>query len=154
MAIIFVTGLSGVGTSSALERLAEQGYHTVDTDYGYVKKVNNGEGEEWIWDEDKITALLEKHKQSHLFISGCCSNQGKFYKHFDHVVLLKAELSVMLHRIDTRTSNHYGKSPEERAEVINSHETVLPLLEKSSDMIIDTTDTGIDAVCEQLKELL
>jgi broad-specificity NMP kinase len=154
MPIIFVTGLSGVGTSSALEQLEKQGYNVVDTDYGYVKEIKSGDYYERIWDEEKIIQLIEKYEQSHLFISGCYSNQGKFYKHFDHVVLLKADLDIMLDRIDKRTSNNYGKSPQQRAEVIDSYENVLPLLEKRSDIIIDSTNNGIDVVCSILKALL
>jgi broad-specificity NMP kinase len=154
MAIIFVTGLSGVGTSSALEQLEKEGYNVVDTDYGYIKIVKNGEKEERVWDEEKIYHLIEKYKKSHLFISGCYSNQGKFYKYFDYVVLLKADLTIMMERINNRTSHNYGKSSEERAEVIDSYENVLPLLEKSSDIIIDTKQNGIDEVCRRLKKLL
>jgi broad-specificity NMP kinase len=154
MAIIFITGLSGVGTSSALEQLGKEGYNVVDTDYGYVKLVINEGVEERVWNEEKITQLLEQYKQSHLFISGCYSNQGKFYKHFDYVVLLKANLNVMLDRINKRTTHNYGKSPEERLEVLDSFENVLPLLEKGSDIIIDTTHNGINEVCRKLKELL
>ncbi|HEX5563914.1 MAG TPA: AAA family ATPase [Sporosarcina sp.] len=154
MTVIFVTGLSGVGTSSALEQLKKEGYNAVDTDYGYIKVIKNGGNEERLLDEEKITQLLEDNKQSHLIISGCYANQGKFYKHFNYVVLLKADLNVMLDRINNRTSNNYGKSPEERQEVIGSFENVLPLLEESSDIIIDTTHHGIAEVCRQLKELL
>ncbi len=154
MAIIFVTGLSGVGTSSALEQLKRDGYNVVDTDYGYVKEVKIGEIVERVWDEDKIIGVLEMHKNSHLFISGCYSNQGKFYENFDHVVLLKAELRVMLDRIDKRISNNYGKSPEEKAEVIDSYHNVLPLLERRSDIIIDTTSNSVDVVCRLLKSLV
>jgi broad-specificity NMP kinase len=153
MTVIFVTGLSGVGKSSALEQLKIEGYNVVDTDYGYTKVITNGGIEERILDEEKITQLLEEYKQSHLIISGCYANQGKFYKHFNHVVLLKADLYVMLDRINNRTSNNYGKSLEERQEVIDSFENVLPLLEKSSDIIIDTTHNGMEEVCSQLKEL-
>lgn len=154
MAIIFVTGLSGVGTSSALKQLEAEGYTTADTDYGYVKLVHNGEELERVWDEEKIASLIEKYRDSHLFISGCYSNQGKFYKHFHRAVLLKADLETMLERVAKRTNNPYGKSPEERAEIVDSYENVLPLLEKSADVIIDTTHTSLEAVCQQLKELL
>lgn len=154
MAVIFVTGLSGVGTSSALEQLAQEGFNAVDTDYGYVKVIDNGSAMERVWDEEKISSLIHNHRHSHLFISGCYSNQGKFYEHFHRVVLLKADINTMLERIERRTTNPYGKSPEERAEVIDSYENVLPLLEKSSDIIIDTTHTSVEAVCRQLKELL
>lgn len=154
MAVIFVTGLSGVGTSSALQQLEADGFNVVDTDYGYVKVIKDEEVEERVWDEEKISKLLEQYNESHLFISGCYSNQGKFYDRFDCVVLMKAELNVMLDRINKRTSNNYGKSQKERAEVIDSYENVLPFLEKSSDIIIDTTHTEIDEVCRRLRELL
>ncbi|MDV2884652.1 AAA family ATPase [Alkalihalophilus pseudofirmus] len=154
MAIIFITGLSGVGKSSALVQLEKEGYNVVDTDNGYVKSIRNEGGEERIWDAEKITHVLEQYKQSHLFISGCYSNQGKFYHYFDYVVLLKADLDVMLDRINKRTSHDYGKSPEERAEVLDSYENVLPMLEKRSDITIDTTNNGINEVCRRLKELL
>jgi len=154
MTVVFVTGLSGVGTSSVLEELEKQGYNVVDTDYGYVKKIRNGEVEERVWNEEKIAHLLERYKHSHLFISGCYSNQGKFYSNFDYVVLLKADLNVMLDRINSRTSHDYGKCPEEREEVIDSYNNVLPLLEKSSDIIIDTTHNGVDVVTKLLNKLL
>lgn len=155
MAIIFVTGLSGVGKSSTLENLKKQGYNVVDTDYGYVKEITNNVGhKERVWDEDKISNLITEYKQSHLVISGCCSNQGKFYKKFEHVVLLKSDLPVMLDRIDKRTSHSYGKNPQERAEVIDSYENVLPLLEKRSDIIIDTTNNSVEVVCKLLKGLI
>lgn len=154
MAIIFVTGLSGVGKSSVLEQLEKQGYNVVDTDYGYIKETKHGEIEETVWDEEKVTQLLEKYKHTHLFIFGIYSNQGKFYKHFDYVVLLKVQLNEMLDRLNKRTSNNYGKSPIEREKVIDSYENVLPLLEKSSDIIIDTTYCSIDVVCNRLKELV
>ncbi|MCP3033051.1 AAA family ATPase [Halobacillus sp. A1] len=154
MSIIFVTGLSGVGKSSALEQLAMEGYNVVDTDYGYLKIEKNGAAEEKVWDEEKIAQLMEKYKNSHLFISGCYSNQGKFYNQFDCVVLLKADLEIMMDRINNRTSHNYGKSADERDEVIDSFKNVLPLLVKSSDVTIDTSYCEIDVVCKRLKELL
>jgi len=118
MAIIFITGLSGVGKSTVLEQLGREGYHVVDTDYNYVRAIKNGATTERVWDEEKIINLIKRSKQSHLFISGCYSNQSKFYRHFKHVVLLKAELDVMLERVTKRTTNSYGKSAEEMAEII------------------------------------
>jgi broad-specificity NMP kinase len=134
--------------------LAGQGFNVADTDYGYVKRIRNGEFEERVWDEEKIAQLLKNYEDSHLFLSGCYSNQGKFYDYFNHVVLLKADLDVMHERIANRTNNNYGKSSEEWAEILDNYENVLPLLEKSSDIIIDTTNVDIDEVCTRLKELL
>lgn len=155
MPIIYLTGLSGVGKTSALNHLQKLGYKTVDTDYGgYIKETPTDAGIERVLDEEKLELLITNSQQAPLFISGCYDNQGKFYKDFDVVVLLTANLDVMLERIDQRVSSNYGKSPEERAEVLENYQNVLPLLEKSSDVIIDTTHQDSEQVCKQLIALL
>lgn len=155
MTIIYITGLSGVGTTSALDELNYRGYRTIDTDYGdYVEEVVTGTEKAHFLNENKMKQLVESSGEEHLFISGCCDNQGKFYKDFDVVVLLKADLSTMLERIEARTTNQYGKTPEQRQEILENHSAVLPLLEKSSDVIIDTTNLSIPEVVNQLEALL
>ncbi|MGP4108199.1 AAA family ATPase [Virgibacillus sp. L01] len=154
MTLVFITGLSGVGKSYTLERLEEQGYKTVDTDYGYITNIKDGDTEETVLNEEKMTRLINDNKQSHLFIAGCYSNQSKFYKHFDYVVLLTAEYDEMIKRIDERTTNLYGKRLEEKEEIINSFNNVLPLLKSSSDKIIETTKIDVDIICGKLISLL
>lgn len=155
MTIVYITGLSGVGTTSTLEALHRLGYRTVDTDYGgYVREVASETNTARFLDEGKMTQLLESVGDDILFISGCCNNQGTFYKDFDVVVLLKAELPTMLERIERRTNNDYGKTPQQREEILENHRTVLPLLEKSSDVVIDTTNHTIEEVCRKLVALL
>lgn len=148
MTVIYLTGLSGVGASFTLQHLETMGYKTVDTDYGYTRTYGNND--EVVLNEEKLTNLLMEKRTSPLFISGCYSNQGKFYEYFDHVVLLKADLDVMLERVRTRTTNPYGKHPEERAEIIENYHQVLPLLEKRANVVIDTTNIEVEEVCRQL----
>lgn len=150
MAILFITGLSGTGKSTVLERLKVMGYPVVDTDYGYIKEDDG----EVVLDEEKVTNLLKEHEDSHLFIAGVYSNQAKFYEYFDYVVLLKVDLDIMLERIKNRASNDYGKSQEEAEKVIASYESVLPLLEGGADVVIDASNTGVDTICTRLVELL
>lgn len=151
MAIIFITGLSGTGKSTVLEHLKLRGYHVVDTDYGYIKEKDDGEV---VLDEDKIKNLLEEYRDSHLFIAGVYSNQAKFYDYFNYVVLLKVDLELMLERMNSRTSNHYGKRQEEAEQVIASYESVLPLLEGGADIVMDTSNAGVDTICKRLIDLL
>ncbi|WP_170885461.1 RNase adapter RapZ [Bacillus alkalicellulosilyticus] len=154
MTTVYVTGLSGVGKSSALMHLAEQGFKVIDTDYGYTTVGKTKDGEEVMLDEEKMNQLLQEHGESHLFISGCYSNQSKFYKLVDYIVLLSADLDVMLQRVVERTTNDFGKNEQEREEIIASFTYVLPLLKDSSDLVIDTTNKDVDVVCEELKRLL
>ena len=61
-----------------------------------------------------------------LYVSGCMSNQGKFYDRFDAVVLLSAPLDVIVERVANRTTNDYGKGPGE-LDLIRFHlESVEP----------------------------
>jgi broad-specificity NMP kinase len=86
---ILVTGMSGTGKSSALAELGRRGYRVVDTDdpgwreyREYVEPSDEVHRGEWLWVEERITALLE----------------------------LSAPADVILDRIARRTTNSYGKS--------------------------------------------
>jgi hypothetical protein len=71
----------------------------------------------YVWREDRIAELLAREREAPLFVSGTVSNQGRFYPDFDAVVLLSAPLEVLLGRIESRTTNDFGKTPGERARI-------------------------------------
>ncbi|MFF4825062.1 hypothetical protein [Streptomyces sp. NPDC001312] len=79
-------------------------------------------------------------------------NQGRFYPLFDHIVLLSAPAETLLARIATRTTNPYGKRPEERDAVLHHLTTVEPLLRATATVEIDAT-APIGSVVQQLEEL-
>ena len=80
------------------------------------------------------------------------SNQGGFYSRFDAVVLLSAPVDVLMRRLETRTSNDYGKVAEERALILGQVEAVEPLLRATCTHELDATQP-IELVVEQLAEL-
>jgi dephospho-CoA kinase len=146
---ILITGLSATGKSSALQELARLGYRVVDTDEdGWCEWAQTEYGPGWVWREDRMTALLERHTEGTLYVSGCVSNQGKFYPQFDAVVLLSASADVMLHRLATRTTNNYGKSADERQMVLEQLESVEPLLRATATVEIDTSKPLAEVVAE------
>lgn len=151
---ILITGMSGAGKSSVIEALRRRGLTAVDTDSDqWCKWVDDGPHRDWIWHEDRMQALLQQTHPTPLFVSGCKSNQGKFYPLFDHVVLLTAPLDVLLHRIATRQTNPYGKREAERDEVIGYVNTLEPRLRATSNLEINTAEYGIEQVADQLIEL-
>jgi broad-specificity NMP kinase len=89
---ILITGMSGVGKSSVVEELEHRGYPAFDinTDEWCELKIDTNGNLERQWQEDKVQELLERDFDAPLFLSGCESNQGKFYPQFDYVVLLSA----------------------------------------------------------------
>jgi broad-specificity NMP kinase len=158
---ILITGMSGTGKSSVLEELKNRGYITVDADtdaWSEWKNVVSVDGDtpqpDWVWQEDKIQALLQQKYPTDLFVSGCTPNQGKFYPEFDQVVLFTAPLEIMLHRVAMRQTNPYGKSEEEQKQIIHNTEVVQPLLRESCDLEIDTSKLSIEQVANKLIALV
>lgn len=138
--------MSGTGKSSALAELGRRGYRVVDTDEpGWREYREDPEsfGEvhqgEWLWVEEKITDLLASDDGRSLFVQGCVRNQAKFYERFDAVVLLSAPVDVILDRIAGRTTNSYGKTPVERAMILDDLATIEPLLRESCTHELDAS---------------
>jgi dephospho-CoA kinase len=142
---ILITGMSGTGKSTVLLELARREHRTVDTD---SDEWSEWLEDDWIWREDRIAELLTKHSDGVLFVSGCKSNQGKFYKQFDAVVLLSASAGVILSRIATRDTNDYGKSPHERALLLEHLQTVEPLLRATCTAEINATKPLLEVADE------
>jgi dephospho-CoA kinase len=155
VAVVLVTGMSGTGKSAALAELARRGHRVVDTDYGaYSEEVpcSKAGGCEQLWREDRIEALLNGYRDEVLFISGCVSNQGKFYPRFDAVVLLTAPANVILERVARRESNAFGKRDAERDRILDDLAKVEPLLRAGATAEIDTR-TPLDEVVDALENI-
>ena len=144
--------MSGTGKSSIIENLRARGYCAVDTDYDNWKVFSEVENE-WILNEEKLLDLLKTTREP-LFVSGCCSNQWRFYKYFDHVVLVSASLETMLDRVSKRQSNTYGKTAEERNEIIWNFEYIQPRLKETADIEYDTQKNSIEEITDALTDLI
>jgi shikimate kinase len=151
---VLLTGMSGTGKSTVVAELAARGYKAVDTDYGNWHEWVDVAGEpDWVWREDRIERLLSTEDADVLFVSGTVSNQGKFYRQFDHVVLLSAPTPVIVERLATRTNNPYGKDPDELARVLGHIETVEPLLRRRATLEVDTS-APLDQIVETILRLV
>jgi adenylate kinase family enzyme len=133
---VLLTGMSGTGKSTVIRELAARGYKAVDADDGWSETGPDGD---WVWREDRIQRLLSIEAGDVLFLSGCATNQGKFYPQFDHIVLLTAPAAIIVDRLATRTTNPYGKHPDELARVLGHLLTVEPLLRNAAGHEIDTS---------------
>lgn len=144
VARVLVTGMSGAGKTSVLEELGGRGYLAVDTDYdGWTLP-------DGTWDEPRMAALLATHAT--VIVGGAVDNQGLFYDRFEHVVLLTAPPRVLIERVSGRSNNPYGKTPEQRAEILRYVETVEPLLRRRATLVLDSQRPlgGIADVMERL----
>jgi dephospho-CoA kinase len=129
VARVLVTGMSGAGKTTLLDEMSRRGHRTVDTDYaGWTLP-------DGTWDEARMASLLAG--QSDVVVSGTVENQGRFYDRFDHVVLLSAPLATLLDRLRTRSSNPYGRTADQRAEVVRYVAEVEPLLRRGATVELD-----------------
>jgi len=130
--------MSGTGKSSALVELGRRGYRVVDTDSTEWSQWIPAQ-EEWLWREDRMADLLATPDDGTLYVSGCHSNQGKFYDRFDAVVLLSAPAEVLLQRVAQRTTNDWGQGLGERELILFDLDTVEPLLRATCTHELDAT---------------
>jgi shikimate kinase len=156
MSRILITGMSGTGKSTVITRLSELGYEAVDADqpdwseWAEVTIPGAPPGSpselDWVWREARMRALLDQRREGPLFVSGCAPNQGRFHDRFDHIVLLSAPAETILERIATRTTNDFGKSPDERAKILDDLRAIEPLLRRVAEIEIDTSAATLDDV--------
>ena len=143
-----MTGMSGTGKSTALAELRRRGFEVVDTDEpGWSEWSDKETG--YVWREDRIAELLARERTVPLYVSGTVSNQGRFYPRFDAIVLLSAPADVLLGRIDSRTTNEYGKTADQRDLILTHLAEVEPLLRATCTHEIDATQP-IDHVVDEL----
>ena len=155
MSRVLVTGMAGTGKSSALAELGRRGYRVVDTDQPgwreyrrYVEPIDELHRGEFLWVEDKITLLLDSDDGRLLFVAGGVRNQSKFYDRFDAVVLLTAPAEVILDRVARRTTNDYGKSARDRAEIVVDLAEIEPLLRQGCTHELDASRPLADTVAD------
>jgi broad-specificity NMP kinase len=139
--------MSGTGKSTALAELAKRGFQVVETDdapWSEWSEADRG----YIWREDLVAELLSREDGGTLYVSGTVSNQGRFYSCFDAVVLLSAPVDELLRRLETRTTNDYGKAADERDLILGHVAQVEPLLRATCTHEIDATQPIADVVAQ------
>ena len=149
---ILITGMSGVGKSSVLGVLGQRGFSVLDSDESGWTSWSDAAGG-YIWDEQRMSALLGRDAGAPQFVSGAVSNQGRFYDRFGAVALLSVPAGVLLERIARRDTNDFGKSERQRAQILRDLVEVEPLMRQTCTIEIDATQP-LDWVADQLVRLL
>ena len=144
---ILITGMSGTGKTSVIRELLARGHQAYDLDtpeWSHWVPAAPGDdltpaqGEDWVWQLDKVEALLSRSTPGPLSVSGCAENMAGLFPLFDAIVLLSAPLTTIMARLAARTGSGYGHAEEERRKVAALITAIEPLLRQSADFEIDT----------------
>ncbi|WP_163512410.1 divalent cation tolerance protein CutA [Fodinicola acaciae] len=129
--LVWVTGSSGVGKSTVCTLLKSRGEQAVDADWdGYNHWVDRKTGQVvvdppypapagwldrfgWRISRAKIEALAESTSGDRAFLFGTVENENEVWDLFDLVVCLVVDNTTLRDRLLTRTTNAFGKHPEE-----------------------------------------
>ena len=159
---ILITGMSATGKSSAVLELIARGYDAIDLDTPEWSEwvdaepgdtLVPGDGKDWMWQEERVRALLSSPLDNHMFISGCAENMDQFYPLIDVVILLSAPVDTIMQRLTERSGANYGQTADERRKISELIALIEPLLRESADHEI-VTGNSVRATVDEIIRLV
>jgi shikimate kinase len=136
MPLVWVTGSSGVGKSTVCALLKSRGELAVDADWeGYSHWVDRASEQVvanppdpvpdgwltrfgWKIDRVEVENLSRRTHDKTAFLCGSAENEPAVRDLFDHIIYLVADDETIRDRLRTRTTNAFGKHPEELAAAL------------------------------------
>lgn len=134
MSVYFITGDPGSGKSTVIEELKSRGYTAYNTDdLPDITKLYDLQTDQpveqwpsspidwtryrWSWDIPALKKLLAESPNPS-FAAAITSNSDDNFHLFKQVFALKVSHDTLKHRVLTRTTNNYGKHPQELAGIL------------------------------------
>ena len=111
-----IEGVSCTGKTSVCDELQRRGYHCIhgDRDLAYWGDPKTGEPldssahEHWIWDVDKVRALVADQSHAASFFCGGSRNFDRFIDLLDGVFVLEVDLDTLNRRLALRPEDEWG----------------------------------------------
>ena len=157
MALVWVTGSSGVGKSTVCALLKSRGELAFDADLeGFSHWVDRTSGQiitdppyptpggwldrfAWRISRAEVEILSTRMHDKTAFLCGSAENEVAVWDLFDLMVCLVADNETLRDRLGTRTTNAFGKHPEELAAALGWNDDVESTYRGLGAPIIDAT---------------
>ena len=143
-----IDGVSCAGKTTVCNELQRRGYHAIHGDeaLAYWGDLQTGEPvggrpdeqRTWIWDVEKVSALVADHTHAVTFFCGGSRNSDRFISLFDEVFVLEIDLDTLNRRLAARPEDEWGGTASEGesfARLQHATKEGLP----TNAIIIDTT---------------
>lgn len=140
-----ISGLPGTGKTSVCKELRQRGVCAIDADEAFASQTKDG----WIWQGEKLNAVLNDPTPDTLFVCGSASNRDQFIQQFAKVFILYANTDTLRHRLLTRKNNNFGKDPAVLARQLERNKGVKEYSIKRGRLIIDANQP-ITAVVDEI----
>jgi dephospho-CoA kinase len=164
----FITGASGTGKTTMVQRLSEKDLAAVDMDTMGVamwQSKTTGEPSEWIPDAgdewhnehdwivsaDKLDHYMAEYNPQ--VIAGLAANQSEVFDRFDRLILLTCSEKTFLRRIEQRVGNRYGKDNSERSRILRTYKAMEREMIGHGAIVVDT-DGSLDRVVEDVRSAI
>jgi broad-specificity NMP kinase len=160
-----IEGVSCTGKTSVCDELQLRGYHAIhgDRELAYWGDLKTGdpvdgnadEHRAWIWDVEKVRALVADQNYAATFFCGGCRNSDRFIDLFDGVIVLEVDLDTLNRRLAARPEDEWGGTASEGESFARlQHETKESLPENA--LIIDATApllSVVDTILENANQV-
>ncbi len=153
---MWITGISGAGKSTVCELLHDRGYVALDADEGFSRWIDRETGEivhdpphpvpagwldrfGWFIVREKVAELANESPSRTTFLCGSVENEADVLDLFARTVCLVIDDDTLRHRLMTRTSNAFGRHPEELAAALWWNPRMRSRYERLGAVIVDAT---------------
>ncbi len=118
-----IEGVSCAGKTTVCNELLRRGYHTIhgDRELAYFGDLETGEPLDdcasencsWIWDVEKVRALVADQSYPASFFCGGSRNSDRFLDLFDEVFVLEIDRDTLNRRLAARPEDEWGGTASE-----------------------------------------
>ena len=106
----------------------------------------------FLMDEELTSKLHKRSKGTTIFVLGNCNNEFEIAKkYFDKVLCLGIDEETMVERLLSRTTNQYGKDPDQMAVIRKWYKPTMDRYRLYGAIMIDATQPPEDVVRQIIK---
>lgn len=165
MALIYITGIPGVGKSTIQHELVRRGYEAFDIDqprFGGPTNLVTGEPvtmpaisdrpkewfeqHEWRVSRDAVEELKQQSENKLIFLCGTTTTEHLIWDLFDAVLYLQVDEQTLRTRLEKRQGNDFGKTEDEVQIILSRFHEAEEALRHLDVTMIDATGTLHDTV--------